>query len=239
MINILRYGDQALLINFEQKIEEKINEQVIELKVAIEQKDLKGFRYLIPAYCSLTLAYNPFLTDFDTLEKEIHEIALGMSHANVKRTSRNLIVPVCYDKGYALDFEEVMEQTGFSREKIIELHTQHKFRVFMLGFMPGFTYMGKLPPSLFCKRKKTPRLKVPGGSVGLAGFQTGIYPSELPGGWQIIGRTPLPLFDPYAEKPFLFQAGDRVGFTSISPGEYEKLAEQIAAGTWNHTQMIE
>lgn len=238
MMEIKRYGDQALLVNLEQEIDEDINKRVIALNQALEKEGPKGLKYTIPAYCSLTLAYDPMKTDFDTLRIKLEEIALNIADLETDTQTRTLNIPVCYEDPFALDFEEVMSQTNLSREEIVSLHTNTQFRVFMLGFMPGFTYMGKLPKSLFCKRKQNPRLRVPKGAVGLAGFQTGIYPSELPGGWQIIGRTPLPLFDPQAENPFLFQAGDRVRFISISAMAYKDLEIQVENGDWEYTQIF-
>jgi len=232
------YGDQALLVNFEQKIEEEIYKQVISLKDAIEIDNLGGFLYMIPAYCSLTIAYDPIQTNFSKLRGEIERIAATISGENLTDSGRKLLIPVCYEEEYAVDFAELTEQTSLSREEIIAVHTQAEFRVYMLGFMPGFTYMGKLPPSLYCKRRRSPRLKVPAGSVGLAGFQTGIYPAELPGGWQIIGRTPLSLFDPNLADPFLFHAGDRVQFRKISAKEYRELEEEQERGEINLDKII-
>ena len=125
-------------------------------------------------------------------------------------------IPVCYELPYALDLQALSEEKGMATKKIIDLHTSQTYKVYMLGFMPGFTFMGKIVPALACKRKLNPRLQVPASSVGIAGFQTGIYPTTSPGGWQILGRTPLKIFNPQKENPFLFQAGDEVTFYSIT-----------------------
>lgn len=233
MIDIQIYGDQALLINFEQKIDADINEQVIVLHDLILLHDLPGFLYSIPAYCSLTVVFDPLKTDFYVLRPLVENLVQKSGASFTEKNSRKLMIPVCYEENFALDFEEVGQQTGLTREVIIQQHTSHEFRVFMLGFMPGFTYMGKLPQTLYCTRKRNPRLQVPKGSVGLAGFQTGIYPEELPGGWQIIGRTPLSLFNPHAKNPSLFQAGDLIRFRAIDANEYEDIEARIDGKTFN------
>ena len=214
------YGDQAILLNFEQKIDPAINAAVIALKNAIEVADIAGITFMIPAYCSLTVGYNPAIIEYEILVKVIEQIIanqLDNSTDNpTQKAARQLKIPVCYELPYALDLLELSKAKGLSVDKIIELHTSQTYKVYMLGFMPGFTFMGKIVPALACKRKLNPRLQVPASSVGIAGFQTGIYPTTSPGGWQILGRTPLKIFNPQKENPFLFQAGDEVTFYSIT-----------------------
>ena len=185
---------------------------------------------MIPAYSSLTVGYQPTVIDYKALVKKIKELEAEIFTRKRLSKDRRLKIPVCYEAPYALDFEELSEKTGLSKTEIIQLHTATTFKVYMLGFLPGFVFMGKLPEALQCARKTSPRLNVPAGSVGLAGFQTGIYPSETPGGWQIIGCTPLKLFDPAATHPFLFQAGDFVNFHAISKVDFLKIREEVMAG---------
>lgn len=238
MLEFKTYGDSALLINFDQKIEVHINEEVIRLYKAIERAQLPGVRYGIPAYCSITLAYDPSQTDFNRLVQAIEELHKHAKKSSSETSQRRLRIPVCYEVPYAMDFEELSQQTKLSKKEIIAIHCEIEFRVFMLGFIPGFTYMGKLPEKLYCERKKNPRLRVPACSVGLAGLQTGIYPAEAPGGWQIIGRTPLKIFDPEAPRSFLFQAGDLVQFYGIDSTSFAEMAAQVAAGEFNLEQII-
>lgn len=218
--SIKLYGDQAILINFEQKIDPAINAAVIALKNAIDQAKIEGITFMIPAYCSLTVGFNPALIEYKILVKIIEQLATNqLNLAETKRTqkeARQLEIPVCYELPYALDLAELSKEKGISPEKIIDLHTSQTYKVYMLGFLPGFVFMGKIPRELQCNRKVSPRLRVPASSVGIAGFQTGIYPTISPGGWQILGRTPLKIFNPQKETPFLFQAGDEVTFYSIS-----------------------
>lgn len=225
MKEIIPYGDRAILINFDQRIDPEINQAVIQLGQAIEAAGWAGVQYLIPAYSSLTLAYDPSLTTFPILKKAIkalHEV----SSVSSSRGHRTIIIPVCYEEHFAWDLAHIAQASQLSPEAVIRLHTSTTYRVYMLGFLPGFVYLGRLPEALKCKRKTTPRLKVPAQAVALAGFQTGIYPSEAPGGWQIVGKTPVRVFDPRLEDPFLFRAGDNVSFRSISRKEFEQIEQE-------------
>ena len=224
---IKTYGDQALLLNFEQKIDPTINSEVVYLKNAIEEANIDGVTFLIPAYCSLTIGYNPSIIDHDILVEVIKQIITNSleksNKTSTKQSNRQIQIPVCYETPYALDLQALSEEKGIAVEKIIELHTSQKYKAYMLGFLPGFVFMGKIPIELECNRKVTPRLRVPASSVGIAGFQTGIYPTVSPGGWQILGRTPLKIFNPQKEHPFLFQAGDEVTFYAITSEEFIKI----------------
>ncbi|MTI30760.1 5-oxoprolinase subunit PxpB [Xanthovirga aplysinae] len=239
MMTFQLYGDNALLINFEQKIDSEINAQVISLANTIEKAAIPGVTFSIPAYCSLTVGFDPSLLKLDDLCDKIKTLSSALPMASQSSKKRLLKIPVCYEDAFGLDFPEVMKQTGLPRQEIIALHTQRQFRVFMLGFLPGFAYLGTLPQTLYCSRMTTPRLRVPAQSVGLAGYQTGIYPSEAPGGWQIIGRTPIKTFDPSKGSPFLLQAGDIVQFHAISVKEYLKIDNDISSNTFNWNSIYE
>jgi len=228
--SIKLYGDQAILINFEQKIDPAINAAVIALKNAIEAATISGITFMIPAYCSLTIGYNPAVIEYEILVKVIKQIAANALDTNDSNPNqqkvRQLKIPVCYELPYALDLKELSETKNLPTEEIISIHTSQTYKVYMLGFMPGFVFMGKIVSKLECNRKVTPRLRVPASSVGIAGFQTGIYPTASPGGWQILGRTPLKIFNPQKENPFLFQAGDEVTFYSITTDEFIKIEKE-------------
>jgi len=228
-----RFGENALLLNFEQKIEEAVHQQVIELSTAIKLANLPSVTFTIPAYCSLTVGYDASVMDYDTICLLIENLAKVDKNEVKDKASRQLSIPACYDKEFGLDLVDLAKVKKLNLKEIIELHSSTTYKVFMLGFLPGFTYMGKLAKELYCKRKEEPRLKVPASSIGLAGTQTGIYPSDAPGGWQIIGRTPLPIFDAQKENPFLFQAGDSVQFHSITKREYASIQNDIATTSFN------
>ncbi len=222
-MEFLPYGDSALLINFEQKIDEQINQRVIALHQALEISGIEAITFLIPAYCSITVGFDPMRITYEELKSIIASFAEEEANQVSKFPSAIINIPVCYEPPFAMDFDEVSNHTHLSSESIIALHTSTIFRVYMLGFVAGFTYMGILPKPLECPRKAVPRLKVPTGSVGLAGLQTGIYPSEAPGGWQIIGQTPLTMFDPDKSNPSLLQPGDRVRFKEVDTAEFERI----------------
>lgn len=221
------FGDQALLLQWEQRIDPIINAQVSHLSRAIETAGIPGIQYCLPAYCSLTVGYQPEQISYEKLCASIASIIPDLEKLSILSSeNRKIIVPVCYDDIYAPDLEWLATHTSITREQIIQLHTSTSFRVYMLGFMPGFPYLGTLPKSLEAPRKETPRLSVPAGSVALAGLQTGIYPIESPGGWQIIGRTPWKIFDPEREEPFLLQVGDEVRFEAIDQVDFDKMIKQ-------------
>lgn len=225
-MNVIPYGDSALLLNFEQNIDEKINQEVIAWEKCFREF-AEGIQFIIPAYCSLTVGFDTTQTSFEELKDWIlhQESLISLKQENTASSIK--YIPVCYEEIFALDKEEVQKQTNLSWESIIQLHTNRVYRVFMLGFLPGFPYLGKVPEKLYVHRKRIPSLQIPARSVGLAGFQTGIYPSEAPGGWQIIGRTPISIFNPAQENPFLLQAGEQIQFYVISKSKFEKMQKEI------------
>ncbi len=225
-------GDEAMLVNFEQKIDEAINQQVHSLARSIESAKFPFIKYMTPAYCSLTIAYNKTQIAFDTLKQQIEDISSNFERAS-SSIVRKLYIPVCYDRSFALDLDEIINQTGLSASEIIHKHTSITFNTYMIGFIPGFPYLGKLPEEMQCSRKPSPRLKVPKGAVGLASLQTGIYPNISPGGWQILGNTPINLTRTDKNTPFLFQAGDEVRFYPISKSKHKLIIEAQKEGTFN------
>tara|TARA_R110001599_G_scaffold148473_1_gene332133 strand:- start:6193 stop:6900 length:708 start_codon:yes stop_codon:yes gene_type:complete len=229
-MKIVPFGDSALLVNFEQKIDIVINNQVLSLFKQLQE--VKEVTFLIPAYCSLTVGFGD-QTSFKTLSKQIEEITSKSQSTDLNLNPRLIEIPVCYEAPHALDMSEVTEKTGLTQQEIIDTHCLETYKVYMLGFVAGFAYLGSLPEQLFCPRKTDPRKEVLAGSVGLAGLQTGIYPANAPGGWQIIGRTPIPTFNPKAENPTLFKAGDAVKFKSISSVEFEEIEKQVSSNTFN------
>lgn len=224
MMSFLPFGDSALLINFEQRIDPEVNKEVIQWSRAIVSAQLPGVTHCSSAYCSLTVGYQLDTISYMDLCLAIKALEIDQS---LKGQTRSMRVPVCYEGVFAPDMNELSQQTGLTIEEIVTLHTAQTYHVYMIGFLPGFAYMGKVVEALKCKRKETPRLRVPAGSVGLAGLQTGIYPSEAPGGWQIIGQTPWEIFDPKLKLPCRFQPGDQVTFYSISESEFSQMKSQM------------
>jgi inhibitor of KinA len=225
---IFPLGDSALIIDFGNIIHEEINSKVLSLFQQLKSLSLPFVTDIIPAYSSLTICYNVsrilqksnFRTAFETIIDTI-ENAISQEEEKKYEQKRLVKIPVCYAEKYAPDMQEVAQQKGLPAVEIISLHTAKRYRVFMIGFLPGFAYMGEVDDKIAMPRKAQPRKLVQAGSVGIAGKQTGIYPLASPGGWQIIGKTPVRLFDREAEPPVFFQPGDEVEFYSISEDEFE------------------
>lgn len=219
---VLPYGESAFLVKFEDQISVAIHLQVKTLYEQLQKIKLNGILSLIPAYNSLTVVFNP-----EVLDREFLRVFLTKTEfsSRLKRTRKKIVkVPVCYQKPYALDLQEVSDKTGLTTKEIIKLHTSEPYLVYFLGFAPGFMYLGGLNERLYTPRKETPRVKVEAGSVGLADQQTGIYPLDTPGGWQIIGKTPLALFS--KRKASLAKMGDYIQFVSISANEFKKIQKK-------------
>jgi inhibitor of KinA len=225
-------GDEAMVVQFEQKIDPKINRQVVQLCDYVEQELHKVVRYVIPAYNSLTIVFDKSKIQISTIEDFV-KTKLKPHQQQKKIPERKLYIPVCYDKSFATDLEEVCRQTQLSTTEVIRMHSSSIYRTYMIGFLPGFPYFGKLHRALSCERKSKPEMKMPVGAVGIAGLQTGIYPQSSPGGWQVIGRTPLPIIGISEAKPFLFQQGDEVQFYSIAKSQFRTMHKSVTAKTFN------
>ena len=181
---------------------------------------MKGIVETVPTFRSLMVTYDPSEISFEQLKKELSGISVEESAG--QETPHHVVeIPVCYGGSYGEDLKDVAAHAGLTEEEVIRLHSSVDYNIYMLGFLPGFPYLGGLDPKLFTPRLDNPRTKIPEGSVGIGGEQTGIYPLESPGGWRLIGRTPLKLYDPGREQPFLYQAGDYIRFVPITAEEYE------------------
>jgi KipI family sensor histidine kinase inhibitor len=216
-------GDSALLVEFEDRIDRAINERCIALAEALTARRVAGVRDIVPAYRTVAVYFDPLRTDRAQLQRHLEQ-TLGAVAATAAAPRAVIRVPVCYG---AADGPDIGEVAGFARsseEEVVALHTAPIYRVFMLGFSPGFAYMGSVDPRIAAPRRATPRTAVPAGSVGIAGPQTGIYPSATPGGWQLVGRTPLRVFDASRTPPSLFSAGDSVQFFAIGRDQWDRYA---------------
>ena len=214
---IYNIHDQAITIEFAAAINEAINMQVIALQHAVESNPIKGFIEAVPAYSSLTVYFSEQVSAA-TIRSWLSDLSAQISntiHAS-STLGKQISIPVCYDPSLGTDLDWVAAHLNLSLEEIISLHTSVAYRVYMIGFIPGFPYMGTLPEQLEVPRKQTPSMKIPAGSVAIAGKQTGIYPAEVPGGWQVIGRTPLKMFDPSTTPCSFLNAGDIVQFKPIT-----------------------
>jgi inhibitor of KinA len=225
-----RIGDHAITIRFGNTINDQMADRVFSLFQLLKKSYIPGVVDLIPAYSTLTVVYDIIevrkYSDSDTASKYIQDILQRflntITNTNVS-TTREIEIPVCYHPSLGIDIEEISDQKNISSEELIHLHSNRTYRVYLIGFLPGFPYLGSINEKLLMPRKKTPRTNVLSGSVGIAGLQTGIYPCDSPGGWNIIGQTPLKLFNPYNSNPCLLYPGDHVRFVPISLKEFNQL----------------
>ncbi|MBK5273220.1 MAG: 5-oxoprolinase subunit PxpB [Bacteroidia bacterium] len=236
--HIYPLGDSAITLDFGNVIDETITQKIIALFHSLNKKPLTGMIEAVPAYSSITIYYD--VIQLKKLVPANRTVAEWMIEQFEKRVdvfqpesdseSRQIKIPVCYEKNFAVDIEDLAMAKNISVEKVIQIHTSKTYRVYMLGFLPGFAYMGEVDEQIEMPRRMQPRQKVEAGSVGIAGRQTGVYPMAMPGGWQIIGRTPLTLFEAHPNLPdgkayedsiCLLHPGDMVQFYSISKHEFE------------------
>lgn len=217
---IFSLGENALTIEFGNRISVELNNRVINLARFFEENPFSGYIEIVPAYASLSIFYDvsivrrnfpEYSTAFEAI-KNLAEKALRNFDEYAEDVSRIIEIPVCFAAEFAPDLNFVASGNNLSPEKVVEIFLGKIYRVYMLGFLPGFAYMGEIDDRIAAPRKETPRLRVPKGSVGIAGRQTGIYSLESPGGWQIIGQTNTELFTPHAESPTFLRAGDWVRF---------------------------
>ena len=226
-MRIERLGDSALLVRVVERFEaEESLDAVLRATHQLESAKIAGVTELVPAYTTIGIFFDPGrIGAFDELRTNIVR-ALGqdLERALPGAAASMLEVPVCYDSEFAPDLDEVARHTGLSHDEIVRRHSTGSYRVSCVGFTPGFPYLSGLPPELATPRRASPRKEIPAGAVAIGGTQTGIYPRKSPGGWNIIGRAPLRLFDVERNPPALFQAGDRVRFRKISRAEYDRLS---------------
>jgi len=221
---IVAAGDGAVLVELEDRIDAVVNERAVALAQAIRAATLRGVRDVVPTYRSVAIHFDPLRTDYDGLVARVNTWMTEQPERTRPPYGdpSPVRVPVCYAGEFGPDLAEVAAFAAVSEAEAVRLHTSRMYRVFMLGFVPGFAYMGIVDAHIAAPRLSTPRVRVPAGSVGIAGVQTGIYPVSTPGGWRIIGRTPVKPFDLSRREPALFKPGDAVQFYAIDPEEYAR-----------------
>jgi len=219
-LNIVEAGDAAIVVEFEDRIDPVISTRCAALAAAIGAEHIDAVRDVVPTYRAVTIFFEPLRIDRARLTAAIERLATHLP-ADDERPRRRVRIPVCYGGEFGPDLPAVASFAHISEDAVVRLHAQTPYRVMMLGFTPGFAYMGVVDARIAAPRLQTPRQRVPRGSVGIAKGQTGIYPADTPGGWQIIGRTPLRPFDLSRSDPFLLHSGDDVEFVPISPAEFD------------------
>lgn len=216
-------GDRGLLVEYGTGIDSDVNSMVRSMAIVLKQETLEGVLEIIPAYRCLLIIYDPVVTNPAKLEKEISVLEERLSEIRISPPD-TVEIPVCYGEEFGPDIQFVAEHNAMTADDVARIHSQNEYRIYMIGFSPGFPFLGGLSKLLHTPRLETPRSFVPAGSVGIANNQTGIYPVASPGGWQLIGRTPIRLFEPERPSPFLYKTGDMIKFKPISPEDYTRLA---------------
>lgn len=229
--HISQLGDNAILIQFEKIISEKVLDEVLFYKNLIQQLYVKQKVEVINTYNSILVNYFVTIEDVYSDLKAVKEVF--QQNNNTKNIdSRVFEIPVCYDLDFGIDLELISKEKDLEVSEIISLHTQPEYRVYFMGFLPGFLYLGGLDKKLQISRKSRPRMKIEKGAVGIGENQTGIYPKVSPGGWQIIGNCPVNFFDKNSEIPTQISAGDYIKFKSVEKEEYEQIKEQVKNGNF-------
>jgi inhibitor of KinA len=215
-------GDRAVLVEYGDAIDPAVNEKVRAMTTLLKRALPGGVEAVIPAYRNLSLIYDPLVTSPEELLSILQGLEARLHEVDIP-APRIVKIPVLYGGEFGPDIEVVSEYSGLAVEQVIAIHSATDYPIYMIGFTPGFCYLGGLDKRIHTPRRKTPRTVLPGGSVGIAEAQTGMYPVDSPGGWQIIGRTPLKLFAPERSNPFLYEAGDRIHFMPIDTQEFERI----------------
>jgi inhibitor of KinA len=216
-------GDCGLLVEYGNAIDPAVNHKVRSMAIVVQNNTPPGVIEIIPTYRSILIYYDPLKTNLSLLEETLTDLESGLADIEIP-PPKVVEIPVCYGGDYGPDIDYVAKNHGLTQQEVINLHTEPDYLIYMVGFTPGFPFLGGLPERLHTPRLKTPRTLVPKGSVGIANGQTGVYPIASPGGWQLIGKTPISLFSPECEPPILYQAGDRIRFKPISPPDYQRLS---------------
>lgn len=233
-VRMLPCGEQGLVVEFGNTIDPAIHAHVYRLSKMVAARIATRILEVVPTYRSLMIYFDPLVISRTALQDEMARMLEHLDDDSSGAGMRRLItIPICYSGEFGPDLEFVARHNALTEDEVVALHTSAAYMVYMLGFTPGFPYLGGMPERIAAPRLQTPRVKVPAGSVGIAGTQTGIYSIESPGGWRLIGRTPLRLFDARGENPFLFAAGDSVRFSAITAQEYRAIRHHVDCGSYS------
>ena len=226
-------GDSGLILVFGDSISMETNNRIRLAAAEIEALGIEGIIELVPAYCTILVVYDPLKIGFEELRKRLEFLEESTGDvSSLAEKRKKCVLPVCYGGQYGPDLEHVAIYNGLTTQEVVEIHSDANYVVYMIGFTPGFPYLGGMDERIATPRLLSPREKIPAGSVGIAGSQTGVYPMQSPGGWQIIGRTPIRIFDPERENPALLSAGMVVKFKPVDEKEYSEIEKRIDEGIY-------
>jgi inhibitor of KinA len=239
--NVYPVGDSNIRIDVEQKIAPAMHHQVMKYYHSIESKKMPEVEAIIPAYASVTITYNASVASYKEMLNKVKACVVEADKIVEGAASKQLtriLVPTLYGREAGPDLSRVAQLNKLKEDEVVEIHSCRDYLIYMMGFLPGFPYLGGLSSKIETPRLDNPRLKVEAGSVGIGGQQTGVYPIASPGGWNLIGKTPLRLFDPNRATPFLFQTGQLIRFVPISYVEYENIEKQVKDGEYSIQQEV-
>lgn len=229
--SFLQCGEGALTVHLGDGIDPAVNRRVTALQGAIGSAGLRGITDLIPAYADLTVCYDCTVISAKALQRQLRRLLDSLSVAGQDRR-RVFRLPVCYGGDYGPDLDFVCHHSGLSAQEVIALHSAPDYLIYMLGFLPGFAYLGGLDDRIKTPRLQNPRTKIHAGAVGIGGEQTGIYPLSSPGGWRLIGTTPVKPYDPERDEPILYSAGDYIRFVPIDKETFDDISAKVQNGTY-------
>lgn len=225
-IKLLTAGDSSILLQFGNTIDPAINRKIAATVQLMREQHINGVTDVIPAFCSLLINYDPRVISYEQIKRRMEALVkIDVTAGDTRK--RVFEIPVCYGGEYGPDIRNIADHAGMSVEEVIQIHTSRDYLIYMLGFLPGFTYLGGLDERIHTPRLANPRIRIPAGSVGIGGSQTGIYPMDSPGGWQLMGMTPVKTYDPDREVPILVEAGDYIRFVAIDEDEFHRIKELV------------
>ncbi|MCR5846081.1 MAG: 5-oxoprolinase subunit PxpB [bacterium] len=231
-------GDSAVCLEFEQVISEKTSSSIRLAAESLGKLAIPGIVDVVPTFCALLISYDPLVIDHDQICQRLNASLLNIDEVDLK-IKHIVEIPVCYGGEYGPDIDFVANHAGLTVDEVIAIHCGRDYLIDMLGFLPGFAYLGGLDPRIHSPRLEAPRTRVEPGAVGIGGAQTGIYPLASPAGWRIIGNSPVRPYDPDREKPILYKAGDYIRFVPITAEEYARIEVEVADGTYECTFLTE
>ena len=221
-LRFLPCGDSALTALFSDEMNNETNRRIRFLAAALDRKAIRGITETVPTFCGLTVYFDPLTISARAVKQKLISLMKTYKDTSAEK-KRVFLIPVCYDGKYAPDMDDVCAFTGLDRQQVIDLHTSTDYLIYMLGFLPGFPYLGGMDKRIEVPRLDSPRTAIPAGAVGIGGKQTGIYPLASPGGWRLIGRTPVKVYDPKQPDPIAYRAGDYIRFYPITAEEFAQI----------------